>query len=200
MSRILFPDASTSSSLSNSSFKAEYRPGKIPIASGSRPTPMKRSDSIISLPSPPSERRLLQSSLLPSQSTTSIASEEDRMQLDDDDDDDRLGIRSNHITNPFLLLASRGNERDPINSVPDHPQSSPTQLARRNRNKRIDRDRILLGPPMVVEEEKLEEVRLKDGMGLGWNDPNNPFIAKEGETINWKQGQAERPEKMTYVL
>lgn len=190
MSRILFPDGPTGASTSYQSHKATYRPGKIPK--------LGRTNSVVSLPSPqsspPPELPALKASFLDRDgSDTDISGSEGH-----DDEIVRGGASGigRNFRNPFSRLAREGNLQAARPERPDLPQSSPTQHARRKRN---DKDRIQLGDKLIVEE-KVEEVPIKNGKGLGSDDLYNPFIARPGEQRNWVAGKSKRPENVTYVL
>lgn len=105
------------------------------------------------------------------------------MQIDD---------ASLELDNPFLSAqASTSNYRA---DRPDHPSASPTQNARKQR--RIDKDRMI-----IQSKSTKEELR---GMGMGWEDTSNPFIARKGEEVSPEvarsKNQGATPDKMTYVL
>ena len=99
---------------------------------------------------------------------------------------------SSEFANPFLSAqASTSNYRA---DRPDHPSASPTQNARKQR--RIDKDRMIIQSKATKEELR--------GMGMGWEDTENPFIENKGDErspeVARTRNQGATPDKMTYVL
>ncbi|KAL8292588.1 hypothetical protein RQP46_001200 [Phenoliferia psychrophenolica] len=205
MSRILvFPDAAPGPSASTSqSHKAPFRPGKIP-SSLARP-PVKRNDSIASLPSPgesprrrarPSPSSRVEGPLQPAfiaESTSRVrtySDEGDEMEVDDDEDDD-AGECGRRVLDPF---GGGGATARPVQ--PDHPQASPTQVVRR---RKVDKERIKIDK--TAEFVGAKSMAKPKGGPLGWDSPSNPFVVHAGDKPStWTPGQAKKPEKLTYVF
>ncbi|ORY54168.1 hypothetical protein BCR35DRAFT_310450 [Leucosporidium creatinivorum] len=152
---------------------------------------LKRTSSVISLPSPPDE--LAQPSL--KHSYLDIGSdgdledddeqEEEVDQLDSDQDDDDEGDAHASTLNPFVVPSTstfkrqhQEQEEEQVASRPDHPQASPTHRAKRLRKGR-ELDRVSFSSA-EKGKGKGKGVNPK-GMGRGWDSPSNPFIEREGE-------------------
>ncbi|KAM0750472.1 hypothetical protein T439DRAFT_326438 [Meredithblackwellia eburnea MCA 4105] len=211
-SRVLvYPDApaqpqSQASSSTSSSYKAPFRPGKIPYGSASRPA-VKRNDSVASLPSPPSEssgplQPAFISSLLANHGAEngdlSATDEEeegdgdcdDGMQVDLDSNLNRNGEDPFRRSDPF-----RGGGSVPRPVQPDHPQASPTQIARRrmvDKNRiQVERKEDVLGAKSLAKPRKLAALSSSD-----------PFVDRPSDKGKgpWVPGQAKKPEKLSYVF
>lgn len=204
MSRSLFgPSHQPLPSTSNSHLPRKANP--------SHRSQLKRTESIISLPSPPMEPSLssrrkheaevdaLGPRLQPGfgmdlalrrtkLDSATFADEDDQFS---DDEGDSQGYPTSR--NPFLMSAFDDQQAA---RRPDHPQASPTHARRR----RIDRDRIQLGAKPMFGEQRTPPPGVPEAMGKGWEDEANPFIERKGERNEWKAGKAKAPEKVAYVL
>ncbi|KDE03911.1 hypothetical protein MVLG_05603 [Microbotryum lychnidis-dioicae p1A1 Lamole] len=177
------------------------------------PAPLlKRTNSVISLPSPPDET-MSQGPLAP---VVVYLSDEELNDTDleeggdDDDDVEASGpiarpqpkrSSSNRMLvdcNPFLVPSRRAIQEEQekqarIEARPDHPHASPTHQARR---KRLQQDKIKLD----VGQANKQGLGART-MGRGWDSPSNPFIAREGETAApTAQRENHKPDKITYVF
>lgn len=177
--------ASLLSSTFTTSSKAAYRPGKSP-----RKPNLKRNDSIVSLPSPPTDSRDREAEVLEGPIPRRI------MYMDEGGEEEEVGEGEGELVmgetrrvlyNPFSTRASTSSMYRPTPVQSEH-NVSPTQQQHVRKQRRVAKERILFEEKALV------------GMGAGWEDESNPFIVRKGEAVKVRMGPAVKPEKMTYVL
>ncbi|KAK4695670.1 hypothetical protein P7C70_g8509, partial [Phenoliferia sp. Uapishka_3] len=199
MSRVLFPD-SDAPTASTSSSKAPFRPGKLPPSL--RPPP-KRTESMLSLPSPGESprrrersvsRTLSDGPLQPAFIADVFSRPSQRPYSDEEDadmEDEDIDFQMTRRVDPFGGASATAR---PVQ--PDHPQASPTQVVRR---RMVDKERIKIEKrDGLVGAKGLPKPK---GGPLGWDSPSNPFVVHPGDKPRvHTPGQAKKPDKLTYVF
>lgn len=158
-----------------------------------RPRPVvARQDSIVSLPSPPSEskRRYLSTAEeeLPTPVPLVLYSSDVEMEVQTEEEEEEEEEEESSPGKKNLgFLRGEGGEGS------QEPNVSPTQHKSKGKMAEGDRDRQVTPPPIAGPSSR---------MGRGWQSPSNPFIEREEveDRPVWQKGKAKMPEKMTYVL
>jgi hypothetical protein len=147
--------------------------------------------------------------------------ESDVDMLDDERPLSRLGGDLASSQNPFKVgsAGSLSKERErqarldaaAASARPDHPQASPTHVARgaaaRRRRKHDDVEKIHVTPKLGHDSLSAKGTLRYPPQAMGADDLSNPFIDRPqdmqeqaGNRSRWRKGEALRPDKVTYVL
>lgn len=149
--------------------------------------------------------------------------ESDVDMLDEDEHVVRLGGDLASSRNPFRVDSPEGAARERerqaevsaaaarASARPDHPQASPTHVARgvaaRRRRKHDDVEKIHVNPRLGHDSLSAKGTVRHPPTAMGADDLANPFIDRPqdtqdqaGKRARWRKGQAVRPDKVTYVL